>query len=54
MVSAGRYLPYGMARHHQAFLSETDLETNIFRDFQEAKKWLGVDIDDDELRKGLS
>jgi hypothetical protein len=38
-------LIFGMVRHHQAYLDEDKLSTNIFRDINEAKNWLGIDTD---------
>lgn len=40
-------LIYGMARHHQAFVDPVRLETDIFRDINEAIRWLEIDPDQD-------
>jgi hypothetical protein len=42
-------LVYGMARHHQAYIDKNKIDTNIFRDLEEATKWLGIDIKDEDL-----
>ena len=43
------YLVFGMVRHHQVFIDENKIDTKIFRDFEEATKWLGIDVKDEEL-----
>ena len=42
-------LGFGMARHHQAFIDENKIQIKIFRDLAEAKKWLEIDIPNEEL-----
>ena len=42
-------LVFGMIRHHQAFIDENKIDTKIFRDLEEATKWLGIDVKDEEL-----
>lgn len=42
-------LVFGMIRHHQAFIDEGEIDTEIFRDIDAAKKWLGIDLNDEEL-----
>jgi hypothetical protein len=38
-----------MIRHHQVFIDENKINTKIFRDLEEATKWLGIDVKDEEL-----
>lgn len=42
---------FGMARVHDALigLKDPDIDTMVFRDFDKAKEWLGIDVDDDDL-----
>ena len=42
-------LGYGMVRHHQAFINEDKIETEIFRELEDAKEWLGINVTNEEL-----
>ena len=39
-------LGFGIARLHQAFIDEKNIKTEVFRNLEDAQKWLGVDISD--------
>jgi hypothetical protein len=43
-----------LARVHSALIEESNIDTSIFRNFNEALTWLGIELDDDELIKGIS
>jgi hypothetical protein len=38
---------FALARVHAALIEGSDLDTSIFRDFNEALTWLGVELDDE-------
>jgi len=40
---------FALARVHAALCEESNIDTSIFKDFNEALTWLGVELDDDEL-----
>jgi hypothetical protein len=42
-------LTYGTSRVHQALIQGIDLNTEVFRNVQEALSWLEVDIDIDHI-----
>lgn len=42
-----------LARVHSALIEESNIETSIFRNFNEALTWLGIEFDD-EIIKGIS
>jgi hypothetical protein len=35
----------GITRYHQAYIDEEKLKTKIFQNIDEAKAWLGIDLD---------
>lgn len=45
---------FGMARIHDSLIQvkDTNIDTMVFRDFNEALEWLGVALDDDDLMLG--
>lgn len=43
---------FALARVHAALCEASNIDTSIFRDFNEALTWLGVELDDDELING--
>jgi hypothetical protein len=42
-------LGFGVARIHQAFLDESAIQIEVFRSLGNAKKWLDVNISDEDL-----
>ena len=40
---------FALARIHAALNDGSNIDTSIFRDFNEALTWLGIELDDDEL-----
>ena len=42
-------LSFGLARVHQAFMAESGIAIEVFRCFEDAKKWLGVNLSDEDL-----
>ncbi|MBI5665285.1 MAG: hypothetical protein HZC49_09440 [Nitrospirae bacterium] len=42
---------FGMARVHDALigLKDPEINTMVFRDFNKAQEWLGINFDDDDL-----
>jgi hypothetical protein len=42
-------LGFGVARIHQALMDESGIEIEVFRNLEDAKKWLGVSLSDEDL-----
>jgi hypothetical protein len=51
---APKDIEYGMGRVHEVHTSESSIETNVFREFDEAMDWLKITINDDafDFEKG--
>ena len=43
-----------LARVHASINEGSNIDTSVFRDFNEALTWLDIELDDDELIKGIS
>ena len=43
---------FALARVHGALIEGSNIDTSIFRDFNEALTWLDVELDDNELISG--
>ena len=41
---------FGIARVHGALIDDSTIDTMVFRDFNKALSWLGIESDDDSLK----
>ena len=42
-------LVFGIGRQHQAYMYDSKMEVEIFKDFEKAKEWLGIQINEAQL-----